>query len=325
MLFFLEKKLRENERFQATLSALQTQAIKLTNGGIIGTDTFQANGGNITLKTQIYFICFSQSPTENKTYPCLKEAQQVLEKLKTAELFDYFQNECVLAQTELTAIQLDEQTAIVYPIIFADKLEILIHKQAGKIVRRTVTDINRNTLKKDVDQFIDEIIKGKNDDEQLFLPYAKKLYNWLIIPIKEELEGINNLVIVPDGSLRRLPIAALHDGTNYLIKQYAVTVVPGLTLIASDTQASQRQMLLAGLETKKWVNVQERKFEPLEIKTEINQIENNTQNIYAKHIQLLNQRFTSESLKNTMENLAYSAIHIASHAIFELMSKKVSF
>jgi len=49
---------------------------------------------------------------------CLKKLQDTLEKLKAAELLDYFQNECVIKnQISLPEVELGKETAVLYPII----------------------------------------------------------------------------------------------------------------------------------------------------------------------------------------------------------------
>ncbi len=47
-----------------------------------------------------------------------------------------------------------------------------------------------------------------------FMPHARKVYDWLVGPLRADLEraGITTLVFVPDGALRTIPLAALHDG-----------------------------------------------------------------------------------------------------------------
>ncbi|KJV06084.1 CHAT domain-containing protein [Methylocucumis oryzae] len=58
------------------------------------------------------------------------------------------------------------------------------------------------------------------------------MHRWLIEPISPWLKQnhINTLVLVPDGVLRLIPPAALHDGQHYLIESYAVSVSQGLSL-----------------------------------------------------------------------------------------------
>src|SRR5206468_8696938 len=63
-------------------------------------------------------------------------------------------------------------------------------------------------------------------------PHAQKLYDWLIRPIEPDLAAfsIDTLVFVPDGALRTIPMAALHDGKQFLIAKYAVGITPSLNL-----------------------------------------------------------------------------------------------
>jgi CHAT domain-containing protein len=57
-----------------------------------------------------------------------------------------------------------------------------------------------------------------------FLDTAQRLYQLLIAPVAAELKSaeVRTLALSLDGALRYLPIAALHDGTRYLIEQFAL-------------------------------------------------------------------------------------------------------
>src|SRR5207237_5085563 len=76
-----------------------------------------------------------------------------------------------------------------------------------------------------------------------YYPHARQLYDWLIRPIAAELERqrIDTLVIVPDGALRTIPLAALHDGDKFLVERYALATTPGLAL--TDPRALGRQQV----------------------------------------------------------------------------------
>src|SRR3989442_1743922 len=69
-------------------------------------------------------------------------------------------------------------------------------------------------------------------DPLRYLQHAHALYTWLIQPLQADLAAwhIQTLVFVPDGALRLLPWAALYDGQQFLIEQYAVAITPSLTL-----------------------------------------------------------------------------------------------
>jgi CHAT domain-containing protein len=52
-------------------------------------------------------------------------------------------------------------------------------------------------------------------------------------------------VFVPDGPLRTIPFAALHDGQDFLVRRYAVATTPGLGLIGTDIPTAQRRTVMA--------------------------------------------------------------------------------
>lgn len=58
------------------------------------------------------------------------------------------------------------------------------------------------------------------------LPAAQALYQLLIAPVRRDLElaAIDELAISPDGRLRYVPFAALHDGDGWLIQRWPVRI-----------------------------------------------------------------------------------------------------
>ncbi len=61
---------------------------------------------------------------------------------------------------------------------------------------------------------------------------ARGLYNLLVKPAEKQLQGVNKLVIVPDGPLWELPFQALHRGqTGYLLEDYAVSYAHSLSVL----------------------------------------------------------------------------------------------
>ena len=61
---------------------------------------------------------------------------------------------------------------------------------------------------------------------------GQNLYDQLIKPAEKQLQGVNKLVIVPDGSLWDLPFQALHRGPKgYLLEDFAVSYAPSLSVL----------------------------------------------------------------------------------------------
>ncbi len=137
-------------------------------------------------------------------------------------------------------------TAIIYPIMLPNRTEILLSRQ-GQLQQFSVP-ITARQLKDEVNEFRFEL---QANDMDYFLAYAKRLYQWLIAPIEQSLTaaGVDTLIMVPDGVLRTIPFAALHDGQQFLIDKYAIVTIPGLTLTESKFEPSRHQtkILFAGL------------------------------------------------------------------------------
>jgi CHAT domain-containing protein len=53
---------------------------------------------------------------------------------------------------------------------------------------------------------------------------ARRLHDALVRPLAPALRGVRHLSILPDGVLRYLPFAALHDGQRYLVERYSLSL-----------------------------------------------------------------------------------------------------
>ncbi|MCR9095129.1 MAG: CHAT domain-containing protein [bacterium] len=159
----------------------------------------------------------------------LARAQRTIERLKAAELRDYFRDECVddalEAKVDVSEVALD--AAIIYPILFDDRIEILV-SQGGERFRRSAP-VARERVNAEVARFRALLQQGTT---RRYRRPAKALHEWLIAPIEADLaeRAPSVLVFVPDGALRTIPMAALHDGERFLIERYAVALTPGLEL-----------------------------------------------------------------------------------------------
>ncbi|MFZ6656679.1 CHAT domain-containing protein [Undibacterium sp. TJN19] len=177
----------------------------------------------------------------------LRRARIVLELSKQTELQDYLGDRCAVesARANHKKATIQAGTAILYPVIFTDRLELLLETANG-LQHRSVA-VSSKKLRAEVENFIADLRSG-----QAVKPQAKKMYASLLAPVDAllEQEKISTLVIVPDGVLRMLPFAALHDGQRYAVEKYAIAVVPALTLtdsVISNNPDKHYKTLLAGM------------------------------------------------------------------------------
>ena len=237
----------------------------------------------------------------------LVDARSTMELLKGAELQDYFQDDCVAAlRARTTGIdQLAPRTAALYPIILKDRLELLLTLPDG--MKRFTTRVDQATLTSEIRAFR---LRLERKTTHQYYPHARQLYEWLIRPIAAELEKhkVDTLVIVPDGALRTIPLAALHDGEQFLVARYALATTPGLTLTDPRPIARGRvQVLVNGLTE----SVQG--FPPLpHVAEELQTI----QKLYGGTV-LQDKAFTIPNMEKGLEATPFTIVHIASHAQFD--------
>jgi CHAT domain-containing protein len=230
--------------------------------------------------------------------------------MKTAEIRDYFQDACLgsdSAAKKLELASLSPKTAVLYPILLPDRIEILLNLTSG--IQQFVVQKDENTLKNEVNEFRFEL-ETKNTQD--FLPYAQQLYQWLLAPLAATLQQneIDTLIFVPDGVLRTIPLAALHDGQQFLVEKYALAIVPGMTLTYQPRAISwdNAKILLSGL------SEAVQNYAPLvNVEQEVNTIHK----LYPDNSTvLLNEQFTVKTFSNALTNNSFSVVHIASHGVF---------
>jgi CHAT domain-containing protein len=162
----------------------------------------------------------------------LLEVRSILEKLKQAEVAQYFRDDCVAQASDSTPLDsTPAKAAVIYPVLLPDRTELLVSLHGT--LEQYALPITLTELTAAVREFRQKIEVFDSADS--YMPQARRLYDWLIRPLEKSLEreGVNLLVIVPDGPLRTIPISALHDGKEFLIEKYAVVTTPGLTLTSA--------------------------------------------------------------------------------------------
>lgn len=246
------------------------------------------------------------------TQKALGEVREVVEQFRSVELEDYFKDECVAQlQARKRAIEtVAPDTAVLYPIFLPDRTEMLV-SVAGRIKQVTIP-ITATALTEEIHAFRQMLEKRTTNQ---YLPHAQRLYQWLFRPLEPELAGgvVTTIVLIPDGALRTIPIAALHDGKQFLVARYAFGVAPGLSLLEPrPLAAKESRVLLTGLSE----SVQQ--FPPLPaVLGELAAIEKLTQGKTLR-----NAEFSEAVFAKELKALPYSVVHIASHGQFDSDPKK---
>ncbi len=132
--------------------------------------------------------------------------------------------------------------AIFYPLILEDRLELVITVPDSPPLRRTV-EVSREDLNTVILEFRTALTDPRTDVETP----AQQLYNWLIRPLQADLTaaGVETIVYSPDGQLRYIPLAALHDGDHWLIQNYRVNNITAESLTDLTDRGTTQPKILA--------------------------------------------------------------------------------
>ena len=247
-----------------------------------------------------------RAPTAAGKQQYLLAARDTAEVLKSTELKDYFQDDCVVAlQSRITPLdRLAPGTAALYPILLPERTELLLSLPEG--IQQFTVPVGREELTRTVRDFRHYLEKRTTRE---YLPYSQQLYGWLIQPLDNTLRerGIDTLIVIPDGPLRTIPMAALHDGRQFLIDRYALATTPGLTL--TDVRPLQRQharLLLNGL------TEAVQGFPALEY---VSQEMQAIHTVYGGTV-LTDETFRIPTVQRELSTTPYTIVHIASHGQF---------
>lgn len=237
-------------------------------------------------------------------------AREAIDSLQLAELENFFRATCLDAQPvaiDQITDRDDPTAAIVYPIVLEDRFEIIL-KLPQEELRHYTSPIDNPQRVERALQRLSQTLTQRNSTETL--PLAQQAYRWLIQPVEQDLANsqTKTLVFVLDSPLRNIPMSVLHDGQQYLIEKYAISLAPSLQLVTPRPLAqTQLRALTAGLTEARGG------FSPLTyVENELNQI----QSQISETKLLLNDAFTSGAFQEQVAQLPYSVVHLATHGQF---------
>jgi CHAT domain-containing protein len=148
-------------------------------------------------------------------------------------------------------------------------------------------------------------------DAEIILNYGKNLYDVLLKPGAKALPESGTLVFALDPTLQNLPIDFLHDGEDYLLRKYNLSLALGAQLRQPKSLTpKQFKVLLAG------INQVAPSFNP-QLKA-LNQTQNELMAIQqnAPGKILLNQDFTIARLRQQITTGRYPIVHLSTHGIY---------
>ncbi len=254
---------------------------------------------------------FKQNPAISETVTSSAVTTLVAQLRQTAAA----QNLTLPAYKDLQArIQkLGKNIALFYPLILDDRLELVLFIPDRPPIRKTV-----NVKRAEFEREIGEFRKSLPDLSALpkIRKSAQQLYTWLVQPIDAELKAakVQTIVYAPDGQMRYVPLAALHDGTQWLTERYQINYLMALALTPIDAPDTRSPSAFTGALTQgKTITVAGNTYSFGSLaytQAEVNQIAKTIPNTKS----LIDQPFNRKNLVAQMPQA--SIVHLATHAKF---------
>lgn len=247
-----------------------------------------------------------QSPSQDN----LKDAIQQVNALQLAELNNFLG--CNLTQgVDIGEVEADLAAAKLYPMILPNKLAIVLELPGQPLLYHEVLQPRAKTL-----AVLQQLRRDLSAPDRT--PEAtsglQQLHQWIIAAFQATLDQqpqVKTLVFVLDGELRNIPMAALYDGQQYLVSQYAIALAPRLELFQPSPRPAKLDVFLGGVGEPQ--TLENRAFPEIRyLAPELEQI----QQLVNARQPLLNQAFTETNLEQQLQAGAFSAVHLKTHGIF---------
>lgn len=245
----------------------------------------------------------------------LRQSIQQVDALQLAELNNFLG--CNLAQiVAINEVKADPTAAKIYPMILPNRLAVVLELPGQPLVYHEVLR-PRAELVATLQKLRQDLSVANRTPEAI--AGLQQVDDWLIAPFRSALTHytsthsapIQTLVFVLDGELRNVPMAALYDGTQYLVSQYAVAVAPRLSLFQPSPRPEHLNVFLGGVGEPQTLD--DRAFPEIKyLAPELEQI----QQILNAEQPLLNHAFTETNLEQQLQAGNFSAVHLKTHGIF---------
>jgi CHAT domain-containing protein/uncharacterized protein HemY len=209
--------------------------------------------------------------------------------------------------------EINQNAVMIYPLILEDRLELILVTPFSEPARYPVEDVDAAELNAVLVNFRQAL----NDPSSNPQPIAQQLYDWLIAPMESDLEaiGAETILYAPDGALRYIPLAALHDGDQWLAETYRINHITAASLqnFTLSPSATPRILAAAFSEGIHEFQIGERSFSFGGLPFAGVEVDNLIA-AFPDSTQFINDRFSRSLVEPLMDS--HTIVHLATHATF---------
>ncbi len=302
--------LPQEQKFLDEYNNIQDRAVKL--------------GGELTELRKLQTLTPRQQQRLNEIEQIQQQVNQQLtahlQSDSTKNLITQLQQTAAKQNTNLNAYKdlsarvqrLGQGTALFYPLILDNRIELVLFIPNQPPIHRSV-NIKQTELQAEIKTFRQQLEAQSPNIETT----ANELYKKLIAPIEPDLKAakIQTIVYAPDGQMRYVPLAALHDGKQWLVQRYLINNVTAVSLTNLDPNPNQQSQVLAGaFEKGKYsFTVNDKSYNFVGLPFAGKEVTDLAQTI-PNTVKLIDNEFSRAKVLPNMKTS--NIIHLATHAAF---------
>ncbi|MBW4447694.1 MAG: CHAT domain-containing protein [Spirirestis rafaelensis WJT71-NPBG6] len=208
--------------------------------------------------------------------------------------------------------RLPQKAVLIYPLVLEDSLELVLITPDSPPIHRTVA-----VKRKNLNQTISAFREALQTPSQNAKKPGSQLYDWLIKPIEKDLKqaGAKTIIYAPDEQLRYVPLAALYDGTQWLVQRYSINRITAASLTNFNTQPESKLRVLAAAFTKGnyQIRVGNRKFAFSGLPFAAQEVQSLANTVPGTK-KILDAAFSPAATVPQLDD--YTVVHFATHAAF---------
>lgn len=239
----------------------------------------------------------------------LEEALFIFDKLRLAQLQQYFGDNCFEIRQESLPIKnaLTTQNAVLINSIILEEQAHFILQLPDGTLQHSQVELGQAEITNIANEWYKNL---KDAGTQKFKVQAQKFYEVIVSPFEQELEQINpsSIIFIHDRLLRNLPMAALYDEKKkeFLAQKWASVSSIGLNFQSTTNRKEKREAVAFGLGVARegWSALKE--VEP-EVASVVNALGGQ---------KFLDQDFTTNNFAQKLKDEKHSIVHLATHGYF---------
>jgi CHAT domain-containing protein len=191
--------------------------------------------------------------------------------------------------------------------------QMLAQAATPPVIRAVLPEVSQNDAIDAAKEFRKRVSDPTKLDETKYLKTSEQLYRWIVAPLEPQLkaQGIDTLLFSMDDGLRSIPIAALHDGSQFLVEKYSSALIPSFGLTNTNRALALKQQPLLAMGISK--STEGLGALPA-VTAEIGAITGQFWTGPSRNT--LNEESTLSNLKAMYVQQRFGILHLATHAVF---------